>query len=67
MCTAADMAWNLDALGAALMAHPNCGKVMNNVSLALEHMHERLHPEDLATTRRAASALEEARRCWPGK
>jgi hypothetical protein len=58
-------AGGIDALGEAMVAHPGCGKLHHNVSLALEHMKERTHAEDAATATKAAIALEEARRCWP--
>jgi hypothetical protein len=62
-------AGGIDALGAAMAAHPDCGKVHHNVALALEHMRSITgagdEQESRATARRATMALEEARRCWP--
>jgi hypothetical protein len=58
-------AGGVDALGLAMVAHPDCGTLHHNVALALEHMKEQTHAEDAATTIRATTALEEARRCWP--
>ena len=46
--TAITDAGGLEALGAALVAHPSCGKIQNNVGLALDHMETPLHPEDKA-------------------
>ena len=58
-------AGGIDALGEAMVAHPDCGKLHHNVSLALEHIKERTHAEDAATAIKATMALEDARRCWP--
>ena len=63
--TAITDAGGLEALGAALVAHPSCGKIQNNVGLALDHMETPLHPEDKAMVEGALVALDEARRCWP--
>ena len=55
----------IDALGQALVAHPDSGELLHNVSLVLKEMDESTHAEDDATAIKATMALEEARRCWP--